>query len=606
MQPLERKRFLDIKADHLPARYPISEGSWLQLDRKLPFLLVFHQPDDAPDLSGLVRGEAAYLVLPARRVLPEKARQLLRDLLEERASEYGSFLVIDIRIGELDTSELSIGYNQEAVATIAQRLEEALGRMPSLQQATPIRQYNTITNPVVDKQWLERTGSLCIHLTLPSVFFHSRQKKKFPVLFRKFRRTFSEALRQAVYHFMRVQTNFVASSPGMLGRSSVDQAFQRADQQLAAIEKEFDFLMLVSAINSEQAWEEFQQSGYRRTPSFYYRILPVDPERLKRHLYTIELDEIHDPALSFLLRDKRNELSKQLDMLQERGTDDFLYSSIRLYQAIDADLLQLAQVILTQVSPPAQEEATITPQVFAERARDEFVYFTKQDPSFTSEIHIQDDVPGMMVSRGRLFLTSHTYVRPSRVEALLQHEIGTHILTFHNGSRQPMTLMRYGLADYDELQEGLAVLAEYLVGGLDAERLRLLAERVITGANRLEGMPFAQAYCMLVDTYHCKPPVAFETVTRIYQSGGFIKDIIYLRGFVRLLEYLGQGKALMPLLSGKIAIKHIPVVQELTERGILHPPLLLPRYLEDPVAVQKLATLKKGFDMMKWMAHAVR
>lgn len=605
MQQLERKYLRDLKADHLPARYPIAEGSWLQLDRKLPFLLVFHQPEDAPDLSGLVRGEAAYLVLPARQVLPDKARQLLRELLEERAGEYGSFLIIDIRIGELNTGELSIGYDQAAAAPIAQRLEEALGRMPSLQQATPIRQYDTIAEPVVDKHWLEKTGSLCIHLTLPSVFFHSQQKKKFPVLFRKFRRTFSEALRQAVYHFMRVQTSFVASSPGMLGRSSVDQSFQRADQQLAAIQKEFDFLMLVSAINSEQAWEEFQQSGYRQTPSFYYRILPVDPEQLKKQLYTIELDEIHDPALSFLLRDKRNELSKQLDMLQERGTDDFLYSSIRLYQAIDANLLQLARAILAKVPPPAQEETTITPQAFAERVRAEFAYFTKHDPSFTSEIHIQDDVPGMMVSRGRLFLTSHSHVRASRVEALIQHEIGTHVLTFHNGSRQPMVLMRYGLADYDELQEGLAVLAEYLVGGLDAERLRLLAERVVTGANRLEGMPFAQAYSMLVEEYRCSPPVAFETVTRIYQSGGFIKDVIYLRGFVHLLEYLGQGKALTPLLSGKIAIKHIPVVQELIERGILQPPALLPRYLEDPVAVQKLATLKKGFDMMKWVTRAV-
>ena len=125
-----------------------------------------------------MRGEAAYLVLPARQVLPEKARQLLRELLEERASEYGSFLVIDIRIGALDTSELSIGYDQEAAASIAQRLEEALGRMPSLQQATPVRQYNTITNPVVDRQWLEKTGSLCLHLTLPSVFFSLTAEEK--------------------------------------------------------------------------------------------------------------------------------------------------------------------------------------------------------------------------------------------------------------------------------------------------------------------------------------------------------------------------------------------------------------------------------------------
>jgi uncharacterized protein (TIGR02421 family) len=598
MHALERRSLLDLSADRLPARYPIAPGSWLQLDRSLPFLLVFHQPADGPDLSELVRGEAAYLVLPHRQTLAEQARHLIRSLIEQRAGDYGAFLIVDIRVGEPADHALSMGYDQEAVAPLARQLETALTNLPTLQQAPPVRHYSSIADPVVDRKWLERTGSLCLHLTLPSVYFHSAQKRKVPVLFRKFRRTFSEALRQMVYDFIRVQTTFAVRSPGMLGRSSVDEAFRRADRQLAAIEQEFDFLLLVSAINSESAWEEFQRGGYRQAPTFYYRILPVDPEQLKKRLYSVEIDEVHDPALSFLLRDKRNELGKQLDMLQERGTDDFFYSSIRLYQPVDAALLKLARTILAEVKVKDQEEATVSAADFAERARAEFDYFRALDSSFSSDIFIQDDVPGVMVSRGRLFLTPNTWVRPSRVEALLQHEIGTHVLTFHNGNRQPMTLMRYGLADYDELQEGLAVLAEYLVGGLDAERLRLLAERVITGANRLAGVPFAQAYGVLVEEHHCAPAVAFETVTRIYQSGGFIKDIIYLRGFVRLLEYLQQGHALTPLLSGKIAVKHIPVIQELIEREILRPPALLPRYLQGVEAQQKLEALKQGYDVL--------
>jgi uncharacterized protein (TIGR02421 family) len=582
----------------LPARYPIAPGSWLQLDRALPFLLVFHQPADGPDLSGLVRGEAAYLVLPHQQALSEDARQMIRTLIEQRAGDYGSFLIVDIRIGQPTDHELSIGYDQEAVAPLAQQLEAALTDLPALQQPPPVRRYPSIASPLVSRQWLEQTGSLCLHLTLPSIYFHSAQKKKVPVLFRKFRRVFSEALRQTVYEFIRVQTSYAVSSPGMLGRSSVDQAFQRADRELSAIEQEFDFLLLVSATNSEQAWEDFKQNGYRRMPTFYYRILPIDPERLKKKLYNIELDAVHDPALSFLLRDKRDELSKQLDMLQERGTDNFFYSSIRLYQTIDAELLQLARTILDQVSVSDKEEATVSAPAFADRVRAEFDYFKTLDPSFASEVTIQDDVPGVMVSRGRLLLTPNTWIRPSRVEALLQHEIGTHVLTFHNGGQQPMTLMRYGLADYDELQEGLAVLAEYLVGGLDAERMRLLAVRVITGANRLEGISFAHAYGMLVEEYQCAPEAAFETVTRIYQSGGFIKDIIYLRGFVRLLEYLREGHAITPLLSGKIAVKHIPVIQELIERKILRAPALLPRYLQSTEAQRKLSELKSGADIV--------
>ncbi len=60
-----------------------------------------------------------------------------------------------------------------------------------------------------------------------------------------------------------------------------------------------------------------------------------------------------------------------------------------------------------------------------------------------------------------------------------KHEVGTHILTYCNGLRQPIRQLRVGLAQNDQLQEGLAVFSEYLVGGLNNDRLRLIAARVI-------------------------------------------------------------------------------------------------------------------------------
>ena len=66
-----------------------------------------------------------------------------------------------------------------------------------------------------------------------------------------------------------------------------------------------------------------------------------------------------------------------------------------------------------------------------------------------------------------------------RVEATLAHEIGTHALTYFNGKQQPLREFFTGMADYESMQEGLAVLAEYLVGGLSRPRMRMLAGRVI-------------------------------------------------------------------------------------------------------------------------------
>ena len=91
-----------------------------------------------------------------------------------------------------------------------------------------------------------------------------------------------------------------------------------------------------------------------------------------------------------------------------------------------------------------------------------------------------------MVSNGNLFIGKRVKIPESRAEALIQHEVGTHVLTYINGKNQPFQQLYCGLSGCDELQEGLAVLSEYLVGGLSPPRLRLLAGRVIgcTNADR--------------------------------------------------------------------------------------------------------------------------
>ena len=92
-----------------------------------------------------------------------------------------------------------------------------------------------------------------------------------------------------------------------------------------------------------------------------------------------------------------------------------------------------------------------------------------------ASVEVRDDVSELMVSFGRLLIPESAAFRADRVEPLLHHEVGTHVVTFQNGARQPLTLLTIGLPGYDETQEGLAVLAEYLTGGLDPRRLRVLA-----------------------------------------------------------------------------------------------------------------------------------
>jgi hypothetical protein len=105
----------------------------------------------------------------------------------------------------------------------------------------------------------------------------------------------------------------------------------------------------------------------------------------------------------------------------------------------------------------------------------------------------------------------------------------------------------------------------------------------------------------LVSFYRIEKDTAFQITARIHQSGGFTKDLIYLRGLIQLLEYLQNGGDFEILFYGKIALKHVPLIQELRAREVLKPMPLYPRFLLGDIAKRRLEKLREGlsvFDLL--------
>jgi hypothetical protein len=66
---------------------------------------------------------------------------------------------------------------------------------------------------------------------------------------------------------------------------------------------------------------------------------------------------------------------------------------------------------------------------------------------------------------------------------------------------------------------------------------------------------------------------------------------------VRLREFLRKGGELRPLYVGKIAQKHIPMIEELRYRRVLLDPPLTPRFLDDPAALDRLEAVRGGIPL---------
>lgn len=357
----------------------------------------------------------------------------------------------------------------------------------------------------------------------------------------------------------------------------------QVDQALTRMDSEVDWLLALSPIGNHRLWEDFEASGRQQIGPFQYIDLDIDLHAARQRLLALPVDRIESPLLSSLLGEKLRELERQIELVRLRGTDGFVTASIDLFGGVEPPLLELAHQILDSVQPgdPLQADAGIDEVSAA--VDDELAWYRKANDDFRFDVVIDGDLNSMMmVSHGVLYVDANLRLPRARVQPLIQHEVGTHLVTRYNGQCQPLQQMAVGLAHYDALQEGLGVLAEYLAGYLPGERLRVLAARVVATEMAIHGSDVPEIFDLLHLTHGMPTDDAFDVAVRARRGGGLTKDAVYLRGLRDLMDYLREGGDFAALFGGKFALSHVTALEQLVDHGWVVPPVALPRYFSAP------------------------
>ena len=591
--------------------------SWgrVHIDRQLPFLCVYRRRPTAEDIGTerLIMGEASYLFTLDNRRLSKGLRKFVQGIANTQIESFGSFLIFEIWEMQ-DGDFMGDGPEYKPYFQIASPVKTDLTSTIEMleDELKQIRMRNEFAvvdivkcakicrpdlAPLLSVHQASTLGCHVLGLKVRPIYRNNVTGEIYPLVRRTLHRRLSRPFKRTFYEFTRKHTTHRPPHYTALGRRSVVKAVWEVDKLLAEVSNEFDFLLQVTPINTEAAWSYFKKKKFNTSPEFVYRRLPIDPALSKRRLFKIPIERIEDPTLAYLFRDQQNVLDRKLTLLSDLGTERFRYGSIQLYGKISEELLTAAQEILTQFTPHSHDEKkkiSIDAHKFAIRAKEEFDCFKAVYPDMNSRVEIRDDIDGLMVSQGNLLIGRHLAIPTSRVEALVQHEVGTHVLTYYNGRFQPFQQLYVGLSGYDELQEGIAVFAEYLVGGLSRPRLRTLAGRVMAVHGMNDGGTFLDIFRELHQRYHFRQRTAFTITMRVFRGGGLTKDAVYLRGLIQLLDYLRNGGAFEPLLVGKIALNHISMIRELQWRQVLAPSPLRPRYMESGQALTRLAHVRGG------------
>ena len=588
----------------MPSRLKLEGGGRAHVDRPLPFLILHRIADPLSLAAQVAVTSPNYVIWPRDsdadalatiQAIAQAARNGPRRVLLVSLYDLPRDLSLDPGEPKLEafTARLSASDDRDAQAAAA-KLTKAL-------EAIEIDLRKCCVEPVADA-WFEpgiedlvRRSSWLSHMSLglPQVYRIPGQDDVYPQLLHELGVNIFDALLQASHAFLAQISSDVPKSHRALGRSSFIDAARSVDRKLLRISTAFDFLLSVSPINSEQAYAQFKADKFGVEPVFRYRPLTVDPELAKRDLYAIDLRRVEDPVLEQLFTEKRRELDQQLTMLACRNTRDFPYVSMTLYGPVEPALLASALEILDHVPPGGAGGEAIGADAICKAARSLVADYRKIDPTFTGRIDVRQDIPaGLMVSGRTLMISQSTRMPRHRLDALLQHEVSVHLLTCVNGDAQGLKIFRTGLAGYEGVQEGLGVFAEAAVGGLTPTRLRLLAARVVAVHAMIAGGGFVETFRLLRD--HLGSRMAFNVATRVYRSGGFTKDAIYLRGFQAVLAMLAAGNDLAPFWFGKIGVQHVTVIEELAARGLLQPPRSLPLFLARSDAQARIEKMRSG------------
>ena len=600
------KTIIDSICERLTEEQSVSEelpdGGLLHIEKLIPYICVYRYKKRNAYFARFLKTQASYLI-----VREDFDISLLLEKTSDAISQkLNAFLILEMwPVAKTHEATFEVFCPENKTSATANALEEGFNKVKKIYPKSSTKVFNASNRhikdfePILTVDPARETSHMSIGVAIPALYLNTETKGYYSLFYRKFQSIFSETVKRAAFEFIRVQTSNPFHHYLMLGKTQVDPISLRADRKLAKINGGMSFLLSTTPINSATEWKKFKKSNFSEEPSFLYRLIALDTEKAKRKLFNLRLDKVEDPTIAYILREKRLEMEKQLTMLEERGTDRFKFTGQSLYGVPEESVIEVAKAILRKFPKPikTREGKRLGCRAFAAHAQDEIDYYQSRFPAAKLSLEIREDVAGIMVSKGKLLISDKFTISQARCDALIQHEIGTHIVTYCNGKSQPLKQMYAGFAGYDGLQEGLAVLAEYLVGGLTVNRMRMLAGRVLATEAMVNGCSFIENFNSLKAHYSFPEKVAYNITMRVHRGGGLPKDAVYLAGLIHVLDYLKKGGALDILYAGKFNIADIGLVEELLHRNILKSPVT-PRFLVRESVRDRLEKVRKGLGVI--------
>ena len=330
----------------------------------------------------------------------------------------------------------------------------------------------------------------------------------------------------------------------------------KLDSELMKIDKKLLILKYLKPTNREEEFRKFKAAEWKYAPKFTYPEYTVDLDKLQEDLNTIDIPDI---PLSDIYKRKKVEVQNKIMFLKafkSQNTSDMYSYSSKLFGTIDADNLEYAKKIIANKKKIRKEDELLW---FDEIS--DFIKKFNHIYSIKTILKTSDTATARFTMSGNnLTFRKDIIIGKKEMRSVIAHEIEGHYLRKLNGRKLKLSLFSRWTANYLEVEEWIAIYNQNrFLNEYDAKYYNMF-EKYYFMSYALEHS-YKKLVKKMLEYYNNDYWRVFADLVRlkrwfsdISKDGCFMKDTVYLNGFMRINRYVDEWNDLKDLYIWKIDI----------------------------------------------------
>lgn len=341
-----------------------------------------------------------------------------------------------------------------------------------------------------------------------------------------------------------------------------EEQLLKIDKEIMAIDKKLSILKIITPKNTLPERIKFIESKWTYIPKLEYNTLDIN---LEEYLEKISKIDIPDIPLSWIYKRKKEEIFNKIYFLQAFKKQDInglnKYSRY-IYGDIIPKNLSYCQDILKTKHLILPEKEYLTVNEVREYVNNFNHIYGLNIGLIEKEIWSR-----FWVKWNNLYMKNSIYVWIDEIRSVIAHELESHYLRTINWRKSKFTIFWSWTWDYIITEEGIAIYNQSkFIKNTDKKYYRAF-ERYNLINSSVKGW-YKELIKGLLDIYDNDYYVAFSYLLRlkrwiidVSQNYIFIKDVIYVNGYIDIIDFISSWWDIKELYFWKISLKDLEEIK---------------------------------------------